>query len=159
MFFKTKTKAGPRAATQPGPTAGVLPPKDAAVPASVPRNTTPSPQRPFAANPHARAEAFQEIVALLAVTEPYRRFPIARVLDLVGPAIGAGQYAVLRRAEQATGATRPVAAAMWARVSVAVDTRMRAAQDQPVPLDAADWNSGDIAARRSASRIRRASVR
>lgn len=89
--------------------------------------------------------ALGEVISVLMKSPDYRNATLGSVQALVGPAIMSGQYLVLTAHEKTRGAAAPIALAMWALVSEAVDRRLSQASDQSQTLNPADWTSGDIA--------------
>jgi hemolysin-activating ACP:hemolysin acyltransferase len=98
------------------------------------------------------AQAFSQIVAVLMRDPAYRNLTLADLEELVLPPLMAGQYRVAHATthptsdkEPQTGLLFPVALALWARVSPAVDARLSENLREPLRLRPAEWVSGDIA--------------
>lgn len=101
---------------------------------------------------HARmSQSFSQVVAVLMRDANFRNLRLADLEWLVLPAIMSGQFK-LGHARAQPGADKskdggtfiPVAVAMWARVSPAIDKAMSENLDKPVQLKANQWMSGDI---------------
>ena len=101
---------------------------------------------------HARmSQSFSQVVAVLMRDANFRNLRLADLEWLVLPAIMSGQFK-LGHARAQAGADKskdggtfvPVAVAMWARVSPAVDKAMCENLDKPMQLKASEWMSGDI---------------
>ena len=101
---------------------------------------------------HARmSQSFSQVVAVLMRDANFRNLRLADLEWLVLPAIMSGQFK-LGHARAQPGADKskdggtfiPVAVAMWARVSPAIDKAMSENLDKPVRLKANQWMSGDI---------------
>lgn len=110
------------------------------------------------------AQAFSQIIAVLMRDRNFRNMRLADIEWLVLPPLLAGQFrlghAEARRPEagsstdaaKANGASArrdgsaliPVAAALWARVSPAIDKRLSENLDKPVLLQPNEWASGEI---------------
>jgi cytolysin-activating lysine-acyltransferase len=100
-----------------------------------------------------RAAALSNIVALMIRDPKFRVMKIADLEWLVMPAILAGQWQLAqgttpagekKEGAPAPGRMFPVAAALWARVSPAVDARLSSNLDKPMMLKPQEWTSGDI---------------
>jgi cytolysin-activating lysine-acyltransferase len=101
-----------------------------------------------------RAAALSNIVALMIRDPKFRVMKIADLEWLVMPAIVSGQWQLAQgttpAGEKKAGAPAqpgrmfPVAAALWARVSPAVDARLSSNLDKPMMLKPQEWTSGDI---------------
>jgi cytolysin-activating lysine-acyltransferase len=101
-----------------------------------------------------RAAALSNIVALMIRDPKFRVMKIADLEWLVMPAIVSGQWQLAQgttpAGEKKPGAPAqpgrmfPVAAALWARVSPAVDARLSSNLDKPMMLKPQEWTSGDI---------------
>ena len=132
-------------------------PKSSAKPAARPAAAAQQPAKAMA-NANAaqaqRAAALSNIVALMIRDPKFRVMKIADLEWLVMPAIVAGQWQLAQgttpAAEKKPGAPAqpgrmfPVAAALWARVSPAVDARLSSNLDKPMMLKPQEWTSGDI---------------
>jgi cytolysin-activating lysine-acyltransferase len=100
-----------------------------------------------------RAAALSNIVALMIRDPKFRVMKIADLEWLVMPAILSGQWQLAqgttpagekKEGAPAPGRMFPVAAALWARVSPAVDARLSSNLDKPMMLKPQEWTSGDI---------------
>lgn len=107
-----------------------------------------------------RAGALANIVALMIRDPKFRVMKIADLEWLVMPAVLSGQWQLAQgttpaaektAADKKNGAEAqqpgrmfPVAAALWARVSPAVDARLSSGLDKPMMLKPQEWTSGDI---------------
>jgi hemolysin-activating ACP:hemolysin acyltransferase len=98
------------------------------------------------------AQSFAQIVAVLMRDPAYKNLKVADLAWLVLPAVTAGQFRLAHsptpvepgKAEQGGGVLVPVAVALWARVSPAVDKSLSESLDKSVQLSPAAWTSGDI---------------
>lgn len=88
--------------------------------------------------------ALGEIMSVLMRSRVYRATALADIHDMVTPAVSCEQYLIARAYSAANGLTVPVAAALWARVSQAVDKRLTEQVEGPTQLAPAEWTSGDI---------------
>lgn len=85
-----------------------------------------------------------QIVTILMRSAPYKTLPIGDLETMVLPAIAAGQFVIANAQVKTGGATIPIAAALWARVSPEIDRRLTETNGQSRLLKPADWSSGDI---------------
>jgi cytolysin-activating lysine-acyltransferase len=118
--------------------------------------------RPRDARQGRFAQSFAQIVAVLMRDPNFRKMRLADLEWLVLPPVMAGQFQLAQapsplgrvkgkdagreRSEdggQEGGVLVPVAVALWARVSDAVDKALSENLDQPVRLRPADWAGGD----------------
>lgn len=90
------------------------------------------------------AASVGEIVGLMMRSPRHRDRKLSDLRWLVLPAIRAGQYALIQAQSKSHGFTAPVAAVLWARVSVDVDKRLSEKLDEPIRLGPREWRSGDI---------------
>lgn len=110
------------------------------------------------------AQSFSQIIAVLMRDRNFRNMRLADIEWLVLPPLLAGQYrlghAEARRPEAGSPASAakvndagprrdgsaliPVAAALWARVSPAVDKRLSEHLDKPLLLQPNEWASGEV---------------
>lgn len=131
-------------------------PKPSAKPAARPAAAAQQPAKAMA-NANAaqaqRAAALSNIVALMIRDPKFRVMKIADLEWLVMPAILSGQWQLAqgttpagekKEGAPAPGRMFPVAAALWARVSPAVDARLSSNLDKPMMLKPQEWTSGDI---------------
>jgi cytolysin-activating lysine-acyltransferase len=141
--------------------AGPPPPPATAVQAA-PRTAI----RPRDARQARFAQSFAQIVAVLMRDPGFRSLRLADLEWLVLPPVMAGQFSLAqapsplgrvkgkeggqeagqeagREGGKEGGVLVPVAVALWARVSDAVDKALSESLDQPVRLRPADWAAGD----------------
>jgi hemolysin-activating ACP:hemolysin acyltransferase len=90
------------------------------------------------------AATLGQIVSVMMRTPQHRQTFLADLDWLVLPAIATNQYALNEVTDDATGATLPVAVALWASVSEEVDRRLSANPTGQIRLKAEEWNSGTI---------------
>lgn len=110
------------------------------------------PQPPRQRRQERFAQSFSNIVAVLMRDPTYRNLRLADLEWLVLPPVMAGQWrlgqAAPRNAKPAAGSGGtlivPVAVALWARVSPAVDERLSSNLGKPMALKPTEWASGDI---------------
>lgn len=111
--------------------------------------------RPGDARQSRLAQSFAQVVAVLMRDANFRDMRLADLEWLVLPPVMAGQFSLAQapsprgRAKGAAGGQDggvlvPVAVALWARVSDAVDRNLSENLDKPVHLRAGEWASGDI---------------
>jgi cytolysin-activating lysine-acyltransferase len=109
--------------------------------------------RPRDARQTRFAQSFAQIVAVLMRDPNFRKMRLADLEWLVLPPVMAGQFQ-LAQAPSPVGRTKgkdgsqegvlvPVAVALWARVSDAVDKSLSEHLDKAVRLRPADWAAGD----------------
>jgi cytolysin-activating lysine-acyltransferase len=97
------------------------------------------------------AQTFAQVVAVLMRDPNFRNLRVADLEWLVIPPIMAGQFRLAHgvtqpgagKAEQG-GIAVPVAVALWARVSPAIDKAFSENLDKPMQLRPNQWASGDI---------------
>ena len=99
------------------------------------------------------AQAFAQIVAVLMRDPNFRKMRLADLEWLVLPPVMAGQFRLAQAPSpvgrvtgkdgQEGGVLVPVAVALWARVSDAVDKTLSENLDEPVRLRPNEWASGD----------------
>jgi hemolysin-activating ACP:hemolysin acyltransferase len=91
------------------------------------------------------AASFGDIVGLMMQTPQFKHQSLTDLEWLVMPALQTGQFMVMEVTDRNTGATGPIAAALWARVSEEVEARIieAAAAGRPMRLAPGDWVSGD----------------
>ncbi len=106
--------------------------------------------RPRDARQARFAQSFAQIVAVLMRDANFKQMRLADLEHLVLPPIMAGQFRLAqvparqgRGQGQAGGVLVPVAVAVWARVSAAIDKRLSESLDKPMQLGPGDWASGD----------------
>jgi cytolysin-activating lysine-acyltransferase len=113
----------------------------------------PAAVRPRDARQTRFAQSFAQIVAVLMRDPNFRNMRLADLEWLVLPPVMAGQFRLAQapsphdRAKGKEGAEGgvlvPVAVAVWARVSAAIDKGLSENLDKSVRLRAGDWASGD----------------
>ena len=151
MWGKGKTKDG-----KADSAANVAPASNAAAVLQPATRTSPPPVEPAqpaadvavksmaAAAQHAQfAQLFSQAVAVLMRDANYKNMPL-HDLEFLLPPIISGQCAVANARITENGPLVPVALALWARVSPAVDKRLSENLDKPVALTAGEWKSGTI---------------
>lgn len=89
------------------------------------------------------AQLFSQAVAVLMRDQNYKNLPL-RELEFLLPPIMGGQCAIANAKATADGPFVPVAMALWAKVSPAVDQQLGENLDKPVRLKPGDWTSGNI---------------
>jgi cytolysin-activating lysine-acyltransferase len=88
-----------------------------------------------------RSAAFGEIVSILMRAPKQRTLPLAALRGQVLPAVMHNQYFIGRVRRPGGDGAIAAALAMWASVSDAVDTRLRAGESA-LKLTPAEWKSG-----------------
>jgi cytolysin-activating lysine-acyltransferase len=88
--------------------------------------------------------AFAQIVSLLMRSAQHKRYPIGALEWLVVPPLLTGQFSIAEAKSKQSGASAPVAVALWARVSPEVDKKLSENLDKPMQLRPREWRSGDI---------------
>jgi cytolysin-activating lysine-acyltransferase len=111
---------------------------------------TVAPERPRDARQTRIAQAFSQVVAVLMRDPTFRQMRLADLEWLVLPPVMAGQFRLAqvpappsRGGAQQSGTLIPVAVALWARVSDAIDQSLSGNLDKAARLHVADWASGD----------------
>jgi cytolysin-activating lysine-acyltransferase len=106
--------------------------------------------RPRDARQDRFGQTFSQIVAVLMRDPSYRNMRIADLEWLVLPPVLAGQFRLGQAARQheqgqaeSGGILIPVAVAVWARVSAAIDKGLSENLDKQVRLRPNEWASGD----------------
>jgi cytolysin-activating lysine-acyltransferase len=113
-----------------------------------------APMRPRDMRQLRFAQSFANIVAVLMRDPNFRKMRLADLEWLVLPPVMAGQFRLAqapspvgrgkgKAAAQDGGVLVPVAVALWARVSDAIDRQLSENLDKPIRLGPADWASGD----------------
>lgn len=87
---------------------------------------------------------FGQVISLLMRSPEYKHFSLADLEWLVVPPVRLGQCGVAQVKTQEDGFAVPVAAALWASVSVEVDRRLSSQLDKPLRLRPDEWRSGGI---------------
>jgi cytolysin-activating lysine-acyltransferase len=100
-------------------------------------------KRHMAAARHASA-TFGEIVTLLMRTPEYKGLPLGDLESLVVPPLLSGQVSVATAQSKNNGATAPVGAILWARVSAEVAKRLASQAGKAIRLAPEEWKCGDI---------------
>ncbi len=90
------------------------------------------------------AASFGEVVTLMMRTPRYRKMPIEALEASAAAPVALGQVAIAEAQSKANGATMPVAAVLWAKVSPEVDRRLSDTQNETTALAVNEWRSGDI---------------
>jgi cytolysin-activating lysine-acyltransferase len=113
------------------------------------------PVRPRDARQSRFAQSFAQIVAVLMRDANFRNMRLSDLEWLVLPPVMAGQFSLAQapsphgRGKGQVGGQEdgsvlvPVAVALWARVSDAIDKGLSENLDKPVRLRAGDWACGD----------------
>lgn len=108
-------------------------------------------ERPAEQRRERMAQSFADIVGVLMRDPGFRNLRLADLEWLVLPPVMSGQWRLARGSVEApalsNGAAKrnvlvPVATALWASVSPAVDKRLRDELDKPLVLRANEWVSG-----------------
>jgi cytolysin-activating lysine-acyltransferase len=109
--------------------------------------------RPRDARQSRFAQSFAQVVAVLMRDANFRKMRLADLEWLVLPPVMAGQFNLAQAPSpvgpkgkdggREGGVLVPVAVALWARVSDAIDKTLSENLDKPVQLGPADWASGD----------------
>jgi cytolysin-activating lysine-acyltransferase len=106
--------------------------------------------RPRDARQARFAQSFAQVVAVLMRDANFRQMRLADLEWLVLPPIMSGQFRLAQMpAPQGRvkgkdgGVLVPVAVALWARVSAAIDKQLSESLDKTVRLRSGDWASGD----------------
>lgn len=90
------------------------------------------------------AQDFSQAVAVLMRDPSYKNLRLADLEWLVVPPLLAGQARVAVSRMRKDGPLLPVAVALWARVSAAVDKRLSEELEKPPLLTAREWTCGDV---------------
>jgi cytolysin-activating lysine-acyltransferase len=106
------------------------------------------PIRPHDVRNTRLAQSFAQVVAVLMRDPNFKQLPLADLEWLVLPPLMAGQFRLAHMTsqpgnEKQPGMMVPVAVALWARVSPAIDQKLSENLDVPLRLQAYDWVSGD----------------
>jgi len=129
----------PKAAEAPAPTKDAAADKAAAI-------------RPRDARQIRFATSFAQVVAVLMRDPNFRKLPLGDLEWLVLPPLMAGQFRLAHMQspqtgngndKQGQGMMVPVAVALWARVSDALDKQLSEKLDQPARLPTDKWVSGN----------------
>src|SRR5262245_61069473 len=106
--------------------------------------------RPREARQARFAQSFAQIVAVLMRDPNFRKMRLADLEWLVLPPVMAGQFKLAQIPSpqghvkgKEGGVLVPVAVALWARVSAAIDKGLSENLDKAVRLGPGDWASGD----------------
>jgi hemolysin-activating ACP:hemolysin acyltransferase len=110
--------------------------------------------RPRDARQSRFAQSFAQIVAVLMRDANFRNMRLSDLEWLVLAPVMAGQFSLAqapsphgrskgKAGQEEGGVLVPVAVALWARVSDAIDKGLSENLDKPVRLRAGDWASGD----------------
>ena len=90
------------------------------------------------------AAAFGQIVSVLMRSEALRTRTLADLEWMVVPAVMSGQYSIAEVQSKQNGMSAPLAVALWASVSAAVDQRLSESIAEPIQLKPEEWRSGEI---------------
>jgi cytolysin-activating lysine-acyltransferase len=90
----------------------------------------------------SRSAALVDMVSILLRAPKHRKMPLDSLRHAVLPATLHNQYRMARVRKPGSAAAAPAGLAIWASVSDAVDSRLRAAE-QPVNLALDEWKSGE----------------
>ena len=113
---------------------------------------TPAPRhsiRPKDAGQLRLAQSFAQVVAVLMRDPVFRKLPLGELEWLALPPLMAGQFRLAHlQTQQPGGETQggmlvPIAVALWARVSPAIDKALSENLDKPARLRPNEWASGD----------------
>jgi cytolysin-activating lysine-acyltransferase len=105
--------------------------------------------RPRDARQTRLAQTFAQVVAVLMRDPNFKKLTLADLEWLVLPPLMAGQFRLAHMQqpqpgnEKQPGMLIPVAVALWARVSPAIDKRLSENLDEAVRLQPTEWASGD----------------
>lgn len=114
-------------------------------PAKTDTAKTAAPTRPREGGGSRFAQTFAQVVGVLMRDPRFKRMKIADLEWLVIPPLMTGQIRLAHAAMQKRNELFvPVAMALWARVSPAVDKRLSENLDKPMRLRLDEWTSGDI---------------
>ena len=90
------------------------------------------------------AATLGELVSLFMRSPRHRDYKLSDLRWLVLPAIRTGQLAIAASQSKSRGHTAPVAAVLWASVSLEIDARLAEKPDAPIRLAPKDCKSGEI---------------
>ena len=90
------------------------------------------------------SQVFSQAVAVLMRDAIFGNLPVRELEHVLLPPLLAGQCVVGNAKVSDNGGVVPVAVALWARVSPAVDKRISENFATKVQLKASEWTSGDI---------------
>jgi hemolysin-activating ACP:hemolysin acyltransferase len=90
------------------------------------------------------AATMGRIVRLMARSPRHHDRKLSDLEWLALPAVRTGQCALMEAQSRSSGHVAPLAAVLWARVSVEVDKRLSEKLDAPIRLAPEEWRSGDI---------------
>lgn len=88
--------------------------------------------------------AFARVVAILMRSPQYKQFALTDLEWLIVPPLMLGQFAMLDGNIAGMPLPVPVAVALWANVSPAVDERLSNELTSPIRLRSDEWRSGEI---------------
>lgn len=93
-----------------------------------------------------RSAAFGDIVSILMRSPRHKQMPLETLRVFVVPAIANQQFllAKVKPQNNPNADSAPAGVALWARVSEAVDRRLRAGDKETVRLKPDEWASGNI---------------
>jgi cytolysin-activating lysine-acyltransferase len=90
------------------------------------------------------AQSFSQTVAALMRDPRFRNLRLADLEWLVLPPLLLGQCRLVHAKSDEKGPFLPIAVALWASVSAAVDKRLSSSLDKAPRLQPAEWSSGNI---------------
>ena len=138
-------RSKPKAATPPVEPQVKAPDKPQTPDAAAPTQAV----RPRDARQTRLAQTFAQVVAVLMRDPNFKKLTLADLEWLVLPPLMAGQFRLAHLQqpqpgnEKQPGMLIPVAVALWARVSPAIDKRLSENLDEAVRLQPNEWASGD----------------
>jgi cytolysin-activating lysine-acyltransferase len=144
-----RSKKNPAADASKAPETTQPAPQPAAAPEKSPEASGARAIRPRDARQIRFAQSFAQVVAVLMRDPNFRKLPLGELEWLVLPPLMAGQFRLAHLQTQQTGDAKqpgmlvPVAVALWARVSPAIDKELTEKLDQPMRLPSDKWISGD----------------
>ena len=143
-------RSKPKAVTPPVEPQAQAPEKPQTPEAAAPTQAPAQPVRPRDARQSRLAQTFAQVVAVLMRDPNFKKLTLADLEWLVLPPLMAGQFRLAHMQQpqpgnekQEAGMLVPVAVALWARVSPAIDKRLSENLDEAVRLQPNEWASGD----------------
>jgi cytolysin-activating lysine-acyltransferase len=103
---------------------------------------------PRAARQIRMAQSFSQVIAVMMRDPNFRKLPLSDLEWLVLPPLMAGQFRLAHLPDPQSGSEKtamvaPVAVALWARVSPAIDKALSETLEEPARLPTDKWASGD----------------
>jgi hemolysin-activating ACP:hemolysin acyltransferase len=153
MIFGSKKKVAEKTSNASNPEPGSKVPAPglasrANATSTSPRTTSSSTTSPSPGKRQQRSArttlVFGQVISLLMRSPEYKHFSLADLEWLVVPPVRLGQCGVAEVKMQEDSFAVPVAAALWASVSIEVDRRLSTELDKPLRLRPDEWRSGDI---------------